>query len=629
MIKTTTYLESENQIKSLLASFTPLDRSISDSLNKEVIYEHYGNLLLRLSTLCYYHGWDVPQQLLTAIEKDENDNLFNLINSYLELGIYEENSEIVNRRELQQEIVHFSRIVDIQPSKQELDSALEIQNKRLKKSKFLPDTLKVLTEILTVVRSRHLSRGKKVQLPVNTYRELNNIKNDGSITVQYANDNTDYILIIQSDRQRLRREVSYLYKFLLEYLTPVESALALSIYLTEIKPKNKVSLFLITAASDDKINTLTWQYVRDSNNDFELVDWVKGNLPKIKTIESVELQEELTKYFKKTSPNLSINVIPEHNQYHISFNENNIEPLNLDITLVQQQNQSLAIEDICKKAISLIEKNLDGNILSIECGHIHLDRELDRDQDTGMTIGSTVFQYLKRSQEQPPLLTPMVDDDHVIIQLLPKIYDTYFSNYIGRNPYELIPESSPIIRAILVSLYAEMAQSNFKNQIVLGGDNLYLEIDEYTTCELFEDFNGWCDNGCAFFELGLLIYRSAPRYFAEYVHKRFNLEYNLHDKIFSILNKEIPHNDKVENIKTLYAKFDEITNPHQPDQDFKNHVFSLLKAQNGKFNHLNILEDYYEVQQHKVRAMIELLNLPINLKSLHFNTATGRVVLTQ
>lgn len=42
--------------------------------------------------------------------------------------------------------------------------------------------------------------------------------------------------------------------------------------------------------------------------------------------------------------------------------------------------------------------------------------------------------------------------------------------------------------------------------------------------------------------------------------------------------------------------------------------------------HLNILEDYYEVQQHKVRGFVDVLGLPLRLVTVHFNTTSGRVV---
>lgn len=42
--------------------------------------------------------------------------------------------------------------------------------------------------------------------------------------------------------------------------------------------------------------------------------------------------------------------------------------------------------------------------------------------------------------------------------------------------------------------------------------------------------------------------------------------------------------------------------------------------------HLNVLEDYYELQQHKVREFLDLLELPLRLITVHFNATSGRVV---
>ena len=46
--------------------------------------------------------------------------------------------------------------------------------------------------------------------------------------------------------------------------------------------------------------------------------------------------------------------------------------------------------------------------------------------------------------------------------------------------------------------------------------------------------------------------------------------------------------------------------------------------------HLNILADHYGAQQHKVRALVELVELvelPLDLALLRFNAANGRVAL--
>lgn len=55
----------------------------------------------------------------------------------------------------------------------------------------------------------------------------------------------------------------------------------------------------------------------------------------------------------------------------------------------------------------------------------------------------------------------------------------------------------------------------------------------------------------------------------------------------------------------------------------------MLADVEGQVAHLNVLEDYYEVQQGKVRALLQLLDLPFRLVTIHFNARTGRVVIDE
>jgi hypothetical protein len=78
---------------------------------------------------------------------------------------------------------------------------------------------------------------------------------------------------------------------------------------------------------------------------------------------------------------------------------------------------------------------------------------------------------------------------------------------------------------------------------------------------------------------------------------------------------------------TFYENFGAVTDIRRPDSGISVLVESILGGARQRWGHLNVLEDNYEVQQEKVRALISLLGLPFTLVSVHFNVATGRLEL--
>lgn len=631
MIKTDTYQSNGDLIRELLANFTALDQSVTESMLEAEIRQQYKKLLNRISILCTYHGTNVPADFINSLEEWSELNYLQNINAFLEVGkrftdLNEVERGIVQRRELQQEILHFSRIVDISSKQDEFDYEAAFANKRLRNSRDIPVFMKVLTEIMTVVRSRHLNRGKDLQVPENRYREIKYYKTNGRLSLTFDQEQTDFVLLLKSDRQKLRRDISYLYKNLLTYLTPLEAGLALCAYLSETTPAETVDILLIASVDHETVRILKWSYTPNAEEDLQAA--LRASLPIVNSLVlggDVDFASEIDAFgageitFFHTPPKTLNFGIVESREGETVFT-------------FELNNHSKISQDFRLKTLELIKELTQHqlNILSMESGHIHLDRDLDLDQEVGLEIGGYVYEVVKDSQKVAPKLTPMIDDDHVIIQLSPRKYESFFVRNIGAGvDYHLIPESSPIVRAIVVALYERIRKSDVSSALFLGGKNLYMEIDEFTTCEMFEDFNGRCDNGCAFFELGLLLFRSNPEFFVQYFNKRFQLNYDLHGKILDILSSDVSHDEKVRNIEILYATFAEVTNPHEPDDEFMKILDDFLSSSSDMFVHLNVLEDYYEVQQHKVRAMIHFLDLPIHLISLHFNARSGRLVLNQ
>jgi hypothetical protein len=149
------------------------------------------------------------------------------------------------------------------------------------------------------------------------------------------------------------------------------------------------------------------------------------------------------------------------------------------------------------------------------------------------------------------------------------------------------------------------------------GRNLFLHLDDGSTCELFEDFTGSPVTGCVLFEAALLVYRTAPDEFDAYIARGFPSGVDVHQAAALVLNGEEPHDAKVRSLTQLYERYQAVTDPASPDEDFSALVSRVLDAVSPGTVHLNVLEDYYEVQQGKVREF--------GLVTVFFNAQSGRV----
>ena len=618
MIEESTYMSNKSDVnkitkmKNALMAFSAADESLLETFDKPTISYLFTRLLSRLSALCYLHGSDVPQNLFKDIVKAKSEEIFNVINAYLENGNLNIDSINQKNRELQQELLHFSRIVDIKITKDNNSVENYLSNKRIKNSKYLPNSLKVMSELITVVRSRFIQRGLKPKVPRMRSSQLSitELKNK-MFLVANSEELTDFVFTVNANKRRFSKELIYYFRHLLTYLTPEEAFLSIITYTNELSEIKNGIKFLGVFFKENN-NLIKISYEKDVDNN-EFVKDFYNPIPMISDFlvldqQPTEIALDQNNFLNFISSNGKISCILNQDK---SFNFKSLAK-NIDRDVTQQ---------FMDRSIELIKKVAD--IETIECGHIHLDRKIDFDQECGFKIGRYLYDYLS-SQNKKPLLFPMIDDDHVLISLKPKEYQNVMEKFVGTE-YELIPESSPIIRAIVVSLYQKLLYSNERDKIQRLGNNIYININNNVTCELFEDFDGRCDNGCVFFEVGLLIYRGNASEFTDFFKSKFNLDYNPHKYMIDILNEEITHDKKFNALLQWRKKFDALTNPKRPDEEFYNLVESVITSDIR--SHLNILEDYYENQQEKVRSLIKLMGIPISLVSLHFSTVTGRISL--
>ncbi|WP_433329849.1 hypothetical protein [Spirillospora sp. CA-294931] len=639
MILTSTYRDRTEVPRDLLAAYSSLDHLTTAELSSQAIDGAFERLLRRLVVLMAAHGPQTPERFLahlarltsgqplhsTGAGRAETDAV-DLTSAFLEHGAPATPGSV---SELQQEIVHFSRIVDIGQLGLE-EGVAEHALRRLRGSDRLADPLKVLSELVIVARSRLRQRGLRLAVPW--------LRPGQSTETDVADDLTTFApaaapdcwMGVRCDRRRLRRRFRYELWTLLQYLTPVEAAMALWAHCHEQRLTSAVELVVVQTDAIAGATRVHWDYQPASPPDQPESDGaiarVAATLP---TITSMAPGDSLTicgHHLQSTGPG-TVQVADVLTGIRVAT-------LDAPATAVVP-----ATAGLVARACDLIAADTGPDLASVEAAHIHLDRDLDIDQDTGAAIGTALIALL--SDRQPaPVLAPMMDDDHVLVRLTPAAYRQFLRRAFGPVPMHLICESSPIIRAIVVALFQRLRHSHWANRFQRRGGNLFLPLEDGFHCELFEDVDGTPVTGCLFFEVALLIYRSAPQRFDTYFLDRYHLDAHVHDQAAAILSRQSPtdpegaephgqagHDLVIAELQDFYRQFSDVTHPFKPDPHITALVDDVLAQADPVFAHLNVLEDYYELQQNRVRHLIRQLDLPLRLTTVHFNATTGRVIL--
>lgn len=558
-------------------------------------------LVARIAALLFLHGPKVPAAFLAALD-DQNEDLVAVASSFLECGA----AGGGDASELQQELVHFSRIVDVGAAgfhSPEAAAALS----RLQSSTRLPEPLKVLSELAIVMRSRLLQRGAGLEVPVLRAGRGEVVDLPESVAAGFAAV-SEYVVFVRSDKRRHRRQICWLVSALLAYVTPVEAALATWAYQIAVgQPPASLTLVTLLPGSDQA----------------RLVTW--STEPERGVRDGAGLQLPVLQAMPRAGVGALLEVAGVPVTVTVLDGAARIEAGGRVVVLTDLAPVAAVDVDAMRQAVRNGMAAISGPVRSMECGHVHLDRALDVDQDLGITLGLTAYAALADRQQAPPLLTPMLDDDHVLVRLKPQDYTGYLDKRMPGLPQYLILESSPIIRSIVVVLYQRLRKIA-AHRVRERGGNLFVQISNGTFCEVFEDVAGTTATGCVFFETALLTYRSAPELFNAHFRDRYSLDADVHDAACTILDGDEDHDAKVSNLETFYRQFADVTNPCRPDERITSLVEEVLDVR-APIVHLNVLEDYYEVQQHKVRNMVALLELPLQLVTVHFNARTGRIVV--
>lgn len=162
MILTSTYRDQTTLSRDLLAAFSPLDHPTTATLTAQELTGAFERLMQRLAVLVALHGVGAAGTFLAALaDPSDGADVVDVAAAFLEHGAGEAGA---GSSEIQQELVHFSRIVDI--GHLGLHAGVDEHTlRRLRGSSRLPDSLKVLSELLVVTRARLAQRGLLLPAP--------------------------------------------------------------------------------------------------------------------------------------------------------------------------------------------------------------------------------------------------------------------------------------------------------------------------------------------------------------------------------------------------------------------------------------------------------------------------------
>lgn len=622
MIGTDTYLGQAGFYANLLAAYSALDHSTTAEMSDDAVAGAARRTLCRLAALLALHGDSVPSRFLADLSdaRDHELDVAATVASYLETGGLGLRSQRESW-ELQQELVHFSRIVDVDL----LDlgeSSTERALVRLRGSQRLPDPLKVLSELMIVTRSRLMQRGATVESPKLRVAAPAGSELDEGTTVCLSPEG-DYLVVVASPRRRTHRQMAFMFTALLNYLTPVEAAMALWAGVAGEGLHRPVELATVSIEDSGRYRSVHWAHDgQPAQATEDPISWSLARLPALADLAapggSLAFRRSPSRVLYTVGGDLDAPVLARVES------PGKTKTMALDSGADRSR---LSLAQMRAVAGDLVHRYMGAEVLSVECGHIHLDRALDDDQETGVALGATVIETLQFRQGTRPVLVPMMDDDHVLVRLTPATYRAFVEERLPDETMHLVPESSPIVRSIVCALWSRLHADGRAGHCSQRGGNVFFRLPSGSHCELFESFDGVAATGCVLFECALLVYRSAAGVFDSYFVDRFGLQTGVHEQACALLSLDEPHDAKVDRLQRFYAHFGEVTDPHQPDLDVVRLIDHVLTGASAPLTHLNVLEDYYEVQQDKVRALLDALGLPIRLLTLAFSAHTGRVTL--
>ncbi|GAA2405408.1 hypothetical protein GCM10010420_36440 [Streptomyces glaucosporus] len=268
--------------------------------------------------------------------------------------------------------------------------------------------------------------------------------------------------------------------------------------------------------------------------------------------------------------------------------------------------------------------------LSLECGHVHADREVGPAQIRGLELGARLVDILRQEADRQGVsaavdVTPMVDDDHVLNRFRFADYEGLFDSR-GLAVDDLILESSPLPRAVAHDVLRRAVSRDGQGyRLHRIGGNLYLESGDLRV-EMVEDLEGEMRNGCVMFEIGLIAYRAARRRItAAFTELTGRDAEKLHRDMARAYDGQSDPAQRASlrrEFERLYIDgWDEVTATleHTPFLDAFTETIAERERMGRRTVVLNVIEDYYRPQQEKVDRVARLLGIRLPMQALFFS----------
>jgi hypothetical protein len=648
---------SEEMVAVLLESLTPVDRSILRDLAPDVVRRHSTDLLKRLAVAAEITAPGRGSLLIDQLVSEDvpADRLLAGLDAILEFGMLpeclsESDRAKADRGEIRQEVQHFDRIMDLESlteGRLSLKSRRDMVNDR--------GPMGACERLLVLLHERLVLAGR---LPMQ-WQDLaavpqSLIERSGSGSRLRRTSSPVAVAVCSTENRALLGELE-------RYLVchPLAVGLGLldySMLVNDVQPA-EVAAAALRRDEFGGIHAAVWAAAtaswvlldRDGHHqrvlDRGVLDGMPAGGPRTR-LAAADIAVPATSWLlislddgmlgARADLEAELNKIDRSGRIALSGNLDKLlgeRPYVLakassarTVAAPRAADADAEMNELASKFL----RDVAGLHLSIECGHVHADRELGPAQLRGLDIGARFVSFVRSQAVERALplnveITPMVDDDHVLSRLSFAGYrDLFRQREMAVD--ELILESSPMIRAVAHDVLRRALQRDgeaFRLRRV--GNNLYLEA-EHLRLELIEDLPGEMRNGCVMFEVGLIMYRAAraaatATFYAETgvdpsgLHHRMATEYDAQTDPIARercrAEYERLYPDPWETVEKTFTR-----------TPFLDAYIASLADCTGRGERtvvFNVLEDYYRPQQVKVIQLAELLAFPLPLSTVFFS----------
>ncbi len=640
-----------SRVEIALDAFTPVDESVYESLDAAARRRHADDLAKRLSVAAELSRVGASRLVDEVLTASNRPDVVADLDSLVEFGRLPEEltplqHEQVGRAQIRDEILHFDRIMDLDA----LAGGRDLKPRRVQVWDTGP--LAAAERLLTLTYERRVLRGDEPPewLHVGAVQpgRLRNVGRAGAVLVRDGAPQLVAAAVGTNSDACLRRLERYCGKH------PLGVAIGLLDY--EMFLNGEPECALVAGAASDWFGERTVK-VWACGDALVFTAFRDGHLQRISAVHRLaggRLGDRATEYGRTevsldradrlvlvsgdhavTAADLSETLNQPNRRGRIHLNDNLATAFPSGLTAVfkpgpaarQEDGGLLVVRDYLRSRAAAHSGPVT---VSMEVGHVHADRELGPIQERGIDIGGLVLRETAalnetRTAEQRIRfeIVPMVDDDHVVNRLSYSRYQRILAAK-GVPAAEVVLESSPVMLDIACDLLkTALRQGGEGYALRRRGNNLYLESDPLRL-ELVEDVDGDMHIGCIVYDTALTLYRTAR------------------DTMQSLFQARTGHRGNIHH--QMLAHYDTVTDPQaragyrqQLDRLWKRPFATLaaerdtpyLEAYNRlqrqrreageQFVVLNILEDYYEPLELKVKKLAELLGVEIVLDCLFFS----------